>query len=417
MMNIKENRMYLNGILLFCINIFSSGLNYLCQILMARVLGADDFGTISIIFSFLLILGVPGTSLTMTVCKFFADETSKTWGRMYYYKKILKYILLFALLIFIIGGISFPILGNVLKIEDHLVLALTICLVSLGLYHPFFSGVLSGYKLFIAVGIYSLLIPIYKIIATLVAIMTENIHSRLYIVMIGILLGTIITALLGSSVTKKLIKKENLDRIDIDHRLMQRESVDILVINFILMVYMNIDLFVVRRLENETVSGLYSADALFGRIAYYFATTLGTILLPIIVSKKEKVIFAKFFMIMGFFCIIVLVPINLFKTEIIALLYGNGYLGAAGYVKYVSLISVALSFMTLIANYSLGIGKTKIIRNILLFLLCVLLCIIITIKETEIILACISFIGIITAVIMSIFIFGKKEKRFENTIC
>ena len=50
---------YKDGICLFGINMFASMLNYICQILMARILSVESFGEINAIFSYLLIIGVP----------------------------------------------------------------------------------------------------------------------------------------------------------------------------------------------------------------------------------------------------------------------------------------------------------------------------------------------------------------------
>ena len=61
------------SILLFFINIFASFLNYVCQLVMARYLSVSDFGTVNTVFSYLLIVGVPGSTLTMVVSKKFAE--------------------------------------------------------------------------------------------------------------------------------------------------------------------------------------------------------------------------------------------------------------------------------------------------------------------------------------------------------
>ena len=69
-----NTEIYKDGICLFGINMFASMLNYICQILMARILSVESFGEINAIFSYLLIIGVPGTTLTMLVSKFYAQS-------------------------------------------------------------------------------------------------------------------------------------------------------------------------------------------------------------------------------------------------------------------------------------------------------------------------------------------------------
>lgn len=58
---------------LFMLNMLASILNYVCQLLMAQVLSVESFGTVNTIFSFMLIVSVPGTALTMTASKYYAQ--------------------------------------------------------------------------------------------------------------------------------------------------------------------------------------------------------------------------------------------------------------------------------------------------------------------------------------------------------
>ena len=75
----EEKKIVYNGLLLFGLNMLASVINYVCQILMTRVLSIEAFGTINTIFSFMLIVSVPGTSLTMMVSRFYA--ISKEMGK------------------------------------------------------------------------------------------------------------------------------------------------------------------------------------------------------------------------------------------------------------------------------------------------------------------------------------------------
>ena len=168
---------------------------------------------------------------------------------------------------------------------------------------------------------------------------------------------------------------------------------------------MNIDLLSVRYYGKDNESGLYSAVLLFGRVAYYFSTTLGTILLPTAADpkaeerKKVKVL-NKTLLLLAVFSVFCLVPLNIGKSFFIKLLYGEAYLGAVLYVKYVSVISVALSVCTVLTNYLVGIGRTRLAAVIMLLVNITVLLFAYFVKDVSLILRGIGIIGMVGALLI-----------------
>jgi O-antigen/teichoic acid export membrane protein len=366
-MKVKENNFLQDSSILFILNMTASALNYLCQLLLARILSVDAFGTINTAFSFMLIIAVPGTTLTMIVAKYYAgmdNDVTGTEKRSYIRTQLraVSVLALFVMLLLIIFGNP---LGKLLAIDDKIVILSAFVLAALGFYQPLYSGVFSGNGKFILVGVYSLLIPLYKIISIGVAyFLTIDAQERLYVVMWVMIIGTIITIFVGHWRTTAILGRiSKRDKHEFGS-VWGREDINIFVLNINLMIYMNIDLLSVRYHGYGDESGLYSSALLFGRIIYYFSTTLGTILLPSVAGNeisergKIKTLNKALLMMMGF-ALVCIIPVNLCSEFFIRLLYGEEYLQAALYIKYISLISVALSISTILVNYLVGIGKTK----------------------------------------------------------
>lgn len=367
-MRISKDKVLQESSILFVLNMLASVLNYVCQLCMARALSVESFGTINTIFSFLLIVGVPGTTLTMIVAKYFAgtDFENQKKARMEYMSDTIRKVLCLSLIVFVMCVVFVRLLSGVLSIDDFCVLLFAFMLSALSFFQPLYSGVFSGNKRFVLVGVYSLMIPLYKIISVFVAqVVCEKDLERLYIILAIMVIGTIMTAVYGHIQTKRIVGKFSIFHDKVKSMSFDPGDVNVLILNVCLMIYMNIDLLAVRYYGTADESGLYSSVLLFGRVVYYFATTLGTILLPMAATARDNKeerskLLNKTLLLMIGFILLCMIPINLLGEFIIRILYGKAYVGAVIYIKYISIISSVLSICTLLVNYLVGIGKTKV---------------------------------------------------------
>lgn len=405
---------------LFFLNMLASLLNYVCQLFMAKVLSVESFGTINTIFSFLLIVGVPGTTLTMIVAKKYAEtDVEDTTTRRTYIGSLLKCIMFLSVIVFFVCLIFTIPLSKVLAITDIIVLVFTFILGALSFFQPIYSGVFSGNKSFIFVGIYSLLIPIYKIISIVVAkIWSDDDIIRLYVMLFVMILGNIAVAIVGHGKTKVLLGKVKIFQQHDSRFTLSNADINTFVLNICLMFYMNIDLLAVRFRGDAESSGLYSSVLLFGRIMYYFSTTLGTILLPMVTEIKEDFdksvkLLNKTMGLMMVFSLVCLIVINVFGRFALELLFGEVYLAAQKYILYVGVISIALSLCTILVNYLVGIEKTKSATITMVMIDFIIVLLLTLVKDVECLLAAIGALGIVGMIILYCFCF-KNNKHMRR---
>lgn len=411
-MKIENNKFLEASTWLFFLNISASALNYLCQLMMARVLSVESYGTINTIFSFMMIVAVPGTTLTMIVARYYASNDTCNGGRGYL-KKQLKTVLMLTIITFVVLFVLNDVMKNLLAISDSFALVFAFVLAALGYFQPLYSGIFSGKKCFVLVGIYSLMIPVYKLIAVGGAFFcSKDDTGRLHVLLVIMVMGVLITALLGQLKTDKLVGK--ISKTDTyNKRLYTIDDFNALILNISLMLYMNIDLLAVRYYGDEKESGLYSAVLLFGRIIYYFATTLGTVLLPSVAEKsltekERKRTLNKALMVMVLFSIICMIPLNIWKTYFVQLLYGRDYLMASKYMIFVSVISFSLSMYTIMVNYVVGIGKTRAATKVMAIIDVLLVSVFVIMKKVFFILTAIGSIGMLGAIIIYFFCINQK---------
>ena len=403
---------------LFMLNMLASILNYVCQLLMAQVLSVESFGTVNTIFSFMLIVSVPGTALTMTASKYYAQlpqdcQDSEKTG---FIVRVFRYVTFSGVVFFVLCIAAMHPLSQILSIVDAAVLILMFVLSALSLYQPLYAGVFAGNKQFLTVGLYALTIPVYKIISIIAAkVLFVDDWQRLYTTLAVMIVGTVLTASLGHYGAKRVLGKFSiLQRSEYSMKITTK-SINILILNICLMVYMNIDLFSVRYYGGEGESGLYSSALLFGRVIYYFATTLGTILLPLVAAKQNKreQQIRMFHKMMGLLLIFMAVCIGFFNVGggfLIKLLYGSGYMGAQPYVKYVSLISAALSICTVLVNYLVGVDRTRFAACSMTAINGIIFALIILESDIRVILTGIGMIGMGGALLIYLFSVFKKDQ-------
>lgn len=415
----KTERMYFRtGTILFALNILASGLNYLCQLVMAQVLSVESYGTVNTIFSFMMIVAVPGTTLTMVVAKYYASD-SLLFGKRLYLKKQLHIVLGLTSCVSLLLFCFQKVFSGLLSIDDLFVLMLAFLLAAFGYFQPLYSGVFSGNRRFVLVGIYSMCIPVYKLVSVGVAyVCSEDDKARLYTVLLFMFLGLIATAAYGYIKSCAIVGEDN-EVVQGKANIYSREDFNTFFLNISLMLFMNMDLLSVRYYESDKESGLYSAVLLFGRIIYYFATTLGTILLPAVadskMTNKTRVrTFNRALFLMLVFALLSMIPINLFKQFFIQLLYGQAYINGSKYMLYVTAISISLSVYTIMVNYVVGVGRTKTPAMIMFVVDIILLLSVVIFDSILNILFSISIVGAVGAI--AIYISEMRSVNLDNDL-
>ncbi|MEG1753947.1 MAG: hypothetical protein RR234_08540, partial [Christensenella sp.] len=195
---------------------------------------------------------------------------------------------------------------------------------------------LSGINKFVILGLFSLVIPVFKTLG--VALSTQANHNdslQISIILITIILGTLFAILAGFvPLYKNGIKLQfNTKNIrNISTGITQNHILSFL-INLCLVFYMNIDILAMRTVYNATQAGLYSSVQLFGRIVYYFATSLVMVMLPLVAGANATdnnsfKLLKSTLLITSILIVACLVPLNLFPRQILGIVFGNKYIEA-----------------------------------------------------------------------------------------
>ena len=365
-------------------NLIANGLNYLYQTFASGVININEYGTLNTIFSFMGIVAVPGAALTMISARELALVEENGDNQEGFVYAIRKKIIIFSFFVIITGLVCQRIISSLLKIDQKEIIILTVICAGLGYFHPFYSGCLSGKKRFLLLGLYGLLIPIYKLVGLLFANMMNK-EIRLSICLVSIIFGSIITAFIGNYfvVGKHIHRKNNLAH---NYTINYKEWFDPFIVNLCFTIFVNADILIVRRVGLEESSGLYSSIMLFGRLVYYSSVSIGTVIIPYaatIRDTEDDTFLNRIVLITGAICAIGLGTFWLVSEKVIGLIYGNEYIAAVGYVPYVCLISFSVAIMTVLINFLIGRNSIKNTKRILLGLVFVIILIALCAKSVH----------------------------------
>ncbi len=363
--NQNSNILAKNSLIVFILTTFGSALNYLCQILMGRFFSVSNYGIVNTIFSLTIIVSVIGSTASMILSKVISENRKSGAGLCY---KILSVVNIVCIILFLASIIISPLFAHFLN-WNYLIVVLAIISLVTSIYPIVYQGIFGGLGKFVSLGLYTLIIPVIKIFS-LILIVLLNIDglSEVYSILLSIILGNIISLIVGYIITRKNVKE--IKKSNRKVRYIWQEYKNVFYANILIMFLMNIDILYLTCFYDSETIGLYSSVLVFGKMIYYFVTALVTVMLPLISRnrKDSKYVDKMLYKTLTYTIIltlIFLIPTNVFGKGILNIVFGSKYDPAIIYLKYASLISLSYSLNLILLNYLTGINKVKFMKKTL----------------------------------------------------
>ena len=380
---------------------------------MGRMLRIEEFGTLNVLLSILNVYTVPTTTITMVISRYFAYYHAKKEDDKLrvFFRKSLLFVVLFSISMTVIALLfSYPI-KYYLRIDNYLYIFITIFIGGISLITPLSLGPLQGLKDFSTLGTFNFIGAFFKLITGMILV---YLGFSIFGALGGILLGSVMLLLVGYFALRKYLTSTEDSSIDLDIQEIIRYVYPVLVCNLSLVMLTNIDLFMVKHYFDAIEAGLYSSAVLFGRIVFYVSSAIVTAMFPIVVqaNAKEDSSFdtLKSLIYSGFF-------FNLYNRDIlfpkltVSILFGSHYIRAIPYFKLISIAILPICLLSVLMNYFLAVGKTKVIAISMAFgSLLEIVLIFYFHKTIEEILLVMLFSGLFVVVINFIYLFLYKNK-------
>lgn len=315
-------------------------LNYLFNIFVARFTTMEIFGIYSAVLGIIYLIQIPALSIQALVTKDVGknklfDLNSYKWN----------ILLQFTVLGIVFGGVFLLFkdsIANIATISSDLIIYLSITFV-LAFVSPISKGLLLGKERIVTVNLLLLLETILRFIIGYFAIKS---NAPLPLLILSCAVPSVITTLVALPLINL---KGNGEKINIptDFRELFLATVSF----FLLTVPYTLDLILV----NPEFRAEYSGVSLLGKLVYFAAITIASVMFARISNLTKRAEITKSLLVALSFSVIIglgtTVVLVLFKDTIISLSIGDKYLSVAPYLWIFGLCMTGYALVYMVANY------------------------------------------------------------------
>lgn len=351
-----------NSSILFALMMLANVVNYLFQIVTGRLLDVDSYGELNTMISIFTLIALPSTVLNLVVSKFVTeyDSQNKKDTAKGFLKYITRYIVIISVVIFSIGIFLSNSIAKFIKLHDKKLIVLLFFAAAVCTLTSIVLGGLQGIKKFTAYGLVNLIMPIIKILGSVMFII---IGFGLYGVFGSIALGYIVMFFVGIWILRKYFKNNKVIKSNCTSRDILRFGIGSFAVNSGICFFTNIDVVLVKHSFSAQEAGLYSSAAVLAKMVLYVTTAMTVALFPMVVenakTNKARKILKKALLYGGGISIVTALGLIILRKPMILILYGEKYMQSIEYIIPLSVMIVALSFLSIIVNYRLALGKIK----------------------------------------------------------
>lgn len=339
---------------------FINFLSYLYHFIMGRMLGPASYGELASLISLIGLIGIIPASFGLVIIKYVSSaKTKQDEANLVGWLK--SKVFLLSLVFFIAILLTSPFIYSFLKISkiSYLVLIALFFLFSLpvALNRSILQGLLKFKEMMISVLIeYSAKI----ILSIFLVYLGFQVGGAILALMISTLLGFYVSNLyLRNSVPKNSDPPSNI-------KSMLAFAVPVTIQTITITSLYSSDVILVKHFFSAHDAGIYAALSTLGKIIFFAAGPITTVMFPLVSQRKSKgedhtIIFIYSFISTCLFAISILAMYWLIPNLAIKLLYGSAYLEASNLLIWFGFFITLFTLSSLLVNYSLSLGKTRVV--------------------------------------------------------
>lgn len=364
---INSDQFVRGSLVVFLGSIITSAINYLYHMVLGRMLGPEDYGIFSSLFSLIYIYGIPVSVLNMIVIKYIsslrAAEGDKIAVGFFYWfgDRLLKLCLIGLSLLMLIA----PFLASFLHLSSVLLVIVVNIITFIGIYISFYSSFLLGFLQF---GLNSLLSVTHSLLKIVTAVVLIYLGLRINGAVFSLLLTSIAVLLLTIYFVRREIDtlKKKAEKRAVPSREILKFALPVLLSSLSLTSFYTTDILLVKHLFSAKEAGLYASLALLGKIVFFASSSINLVMFPLVSGKKAKgenyrkvYLISLMLVFLVSFCLI-LVYFS-FPQLMIKLLFGSQYLAIAPELGLFAIFMAFYSLVSLTVNFFLAVAKTTMI--------------------------------------------------------
>lgn len=337
-----------------------NAINYLYHLVMGRLLGPVNYGSLASIFSILYIISIVPVSSSFAVVKFISSAKGARERASFYYsvRKLFFYIAVFSTIGMLVAS---PDIAKFLHVDEVSAVVLVGPILFFMLVTLVNQASLQGILKFIGVVGPNLVASIGKLaLGTIFVILGFSVTGAIW----GVLLAAIMAYFISTKLLNGITTAAEIKKISLKPFLNYAFPVLLQALAFT--AFFTVDVILVKHFLPAFEAGLYAALSTLGKIVFFAAQPITQVMFPIVSGKRAKgeryreVFLASFFLTV-FISVGILVFYYLFPDIAIGLLYGKAYLAARGELVWMGAFMVTYTASYIVVNFLLSINRTKIV--------------------------------------------------------
>ncbi|KHO55498.1 MAG: capsular polysaccharide biosynthesis protein [archaeon GW2011_AR19] len=408
---IKKNELFRGSLILFVLINIGNLINYLYQIIMARMLGPSDYGILAVLISFTYIFTIPTLAIQTAVSKkiaiFNATKEYNKMGGLFF--SFLKKLFIFSLIVFILFVILSFFIIKPLNISFWL-LVLTGTLIIASFVYPLAAGSLQGMKKFSALGWNTLLVFFIKIV---VAIILVIFGFKVYGAILGFILGMVFGFILALPYIKEII---NAKRDNDGTKILTKENSLIFGSILVFVFIYSIDVILARVFFSSEIAGQYAVLSTIGKMILFSTMSIGNAMFPISAERhyakaKTSGIIKKASLYVFILCAAAVALFIILPELTIKLLFGSQYLEIAELLPYLGIAFSLIAFLNILILYRISTDEFNLPHLLLIILFLVIEIILLFLFNADIKQFTLAFMFSTIITFIGAFIFVRKWKK------
>ena len=358
------------GTILFAASMAGNISNYLFQFFMGKRLSLEDYGALNAVFSLLVIVAIPSTTIMLVIARYTAVFKAKGEVKKIstmYRNSVVKMAAL-GIVFFLPFFIFNRPISAYLNIDD----TLPVTIIGLGVFFSFIVtvnfGLLQGLQRFYYLGAGMGMTGVGKLVfGVVLVVMGFGLNgAAASVVFSSLVVFALTTVPLSGYYRAKTPKGGGSTQT----REIIAYSIPVLLSTVAVTTITNVDIIFVKHFFPPRYSGLYAAVAVLGKTILYLPAAFVLALFPMVSASNHvdsgtfRILDRGLLYTLGISLAGVL-GFCLFPGWIIGSLFGERFIEAAPLLKYYALAMMSMAVMTVLISFNLARNKTSFIYTLL----------------------------------------------------
>ncbi len=284
---VSKNKASIEAIGLITASLVCNVLNYAFNIYLSRKITVEDFGTLTLLGSFLLIFGILWDAIERAVSYVFALKSDEQHERsaINFWRMLRTRILLVGVPISILWALGSTYLSNVFQAGSIMPILAFAPIWTFGLVYGVDYGFLNGKLRFVKLGFVLLAEAVSKFVASIILVETGNKDLIFLTIPISLLVSsTVCYLMIGSSGAKNKSTQEETEKLKFPTKFF----IGSFAIKFSTIAYLSLDLIIAKLVLSPYDAGRYALISIVGKIIFYMAGLFSQFILPMVTKSISE---------------------------------------------------------------------------------------------------------------------------------